>query len=179
MSKEEILEQKGVQTGAGDGKLETFSYDNVIVRNFAVVTVIWGFVSMLFGLIIAVQLYFPWLESTADFQNTIMYETKILVFSRLRPLHTNAVIFAFVGNGIFMGVYYSLQRLLKAPMWNKGLSNIHFWGWQLIIVSAAVTLPLGLTQGKEYADTYMANRYSNSFNMGCIWYQYDNDYCKT
>jgi cytochrome c oxidase cbb3-type subunit I/II len=73
-------------------------------------------------------------------------------FGRLRPLHTNAVIFAFVGNGIFMGVYYSLQRLCKARMFSDMLSKIHFWGWQLIIVSAALTLPLGLTTGKEYAE---------------------------
>ena len=73
-------------------------------------------------------------------------------FGRLRPLHTNAVIFAFVGNGIFMGVYYSLQRLLKARMFSDALSRIHFWGWQLIIVAAAVTLPLGITTSKEYAE---------------------------
>ena len=75
-----------------------------------------------------------------------------LTFGRLRPLHTNAVIFAFVGNGIFMGVYYSLQRLTKARMFSDLLSNIHFWGWQLIIVAAAITLPLGLTTSKEYAE---------------------------
>lgn len=126
--------------------LETFSYDNVIVRNFAWATIIWGIVGFLVGLIIAIQMfapaYFPFLDVGISY----------LSFGRLRPLHTNAVIFAFVGNAIFMGVYYSLPRLAKAPMWSILLSKLHFWGWQLIIVSAAVTFPLGLTQGKEYAE---------------------------
>ncbi|MBK6398633.1 MAG: cytochrome-c oxidase, cbb3-type subunit I [Bacteroidetes bacterium] len=121
--------------------IEKFSYDNKIVRNFAVATVIWGVVGMLVGLIIALQL------TSAKFNFG-----PIGNFGRLRPLHTNAVIFAFVGNGIFMGVYYSLQRLLKARMFSDVLSKIHFWGWQLIIVSAALTLPLGITTSKEYAE---------------------------
>ena len=75
-----------------------------------------------------------------------------LVYSRLRALHTNAVIFAFVGNGIFAGVYYSMQRLLKTRMFSDVLSQINFWGWQLIIVLAAITLPAGLTTSKEYAE---------------------------
>lgn len=75
-----------------------------------------------------------------------------LSFGRLRPLHTNAVIFAFVGNAIFAGVYYSSQRLLKARMFSDLLSKINFWGWQLIIVGAALTLPLGITTSKEYAE---------------------------
>ena len=121
--------------------IEKFSYDNKIVRNFAVATIIWGLVGMLVGLIVALQLTNPKLN-LAPF----------LTFGRLRPLHTNAVIFAFVGNGIFMGVYYSLQRLLKARMFSDALSKIHFWGWQLIIVSAALTLPFGITTSKEYAE---------------------------
>ena len=112
-------------------QLESFQYDNKTVRNFAIATMIWGVVGMLVGLIIALQLVFP---VQLNFQ-------PYLNFGRLRPLHTNAVIFAFVGNGIFMGVYYSLQRLLKTRMFNDTLSKIHFWGWQLIIVSAAITLP--------------------------------------
>src|SRR5258708_20192423 len=75
-----------------------------------------------------------------------------LTYGRLRPLHTNAVIFAFVGNMIFAGIYYSTQRLVKARLPSDLLAKIHFWGWQLIIVAAAITLPLGLTQGKEYAE---------------------------
>jgi cytochrome c oxidase cbb3-type subunit I/II len=122
-------------------KVEQFSYDNAIVRNFAVATALWGIVGMLVGLIAALQLVIPELN-LADF----------LSFGRIRPLHTNAAIFAFVGNGIFMGVYYSLPRLLKTPMYSKALSSIHFWGWQAIIVAAAVTLPLGLTSSKEYAE---------------------------
>jgi cytochrome c oxidase cbb3-type subunit I/II len=120
---------------------EQFSYDNAIVRKFLVATVVWGIVGMLVGLFIACELVWPELNFHEYF-----------TFGRLRPLHTNAVIFAFVGNGIFAGVYYSLQRLLKARMFSDMLSNVHFWGWQLIIVSAALTLPLGYTTGKEYAE---------------------------
>ena len=122
-------------------QVEKFYYDNKIVRNFAYATVLWGVVGMLVGLIAALQLVYP-----------IFNVTQYGSFGRLRPLHTNAVIFAFVGNGIFMGVYYSLQRLCKARMFSDKLSYIHFWGWQLIIVAAAITLPLGLSQGAEYAE---------------------------
>jgi cytochrome c oxidase cbb3-type subunit I/II len=121
--------------------IETFSYDNNIVRKFALATIIWGVIGMLVGLIIACQLVWPDLNLTSW-----------LSFGRIRPLHTNGVIFAFVGNGIFAGVYYSLQRLLKTRMWSDKLSNINFWGWQLIIVAAVLTLPLGYTTGKEYAE---------------------------
>ena len=121
--------------------LEQFSYDNKIVRNFAIATIIWGIVGMLVGVIIATQLVEP-------AANITQYGS----FGRIRPLHTNAVIFAFVGNAIFAGVYYSLQRLLKARMFSDFLSNLHFWGWQLIIVSAAITLPLGITSSHEYAE---------------------------
>lgn len=122
--------------------IESFSYDNSIVRLFTLATIVWGVVGMLVGLIIAIQLYLP--EFLGNFQYTS--------FGRLRPLHTNAVIFAFVGNAIFMGVYYSLQRLCKARMFSDLLGRIHFWGWQTIIVLAAVTFPLGITTGKEYAE---------------------------
>lgn len=128
--------------------LEKFQYDNKIVRNFAFATIIWGIVGMLVGLWVALLMVFPQLNFTA----TAGQETIGLTFGRLRPLHTNAVIFAFVGNGIFMGYYYSIQRLLKARMASDLLSKIHFWGWQLIIVAAAVTIPLGMTTGKEYAE---------------------------
>ena len=123
-------------------QIEQFNYDNRIVKNFAYATMLWGFVGMLVGVLIAFQLYAPALNLK------LPYTT----FGRLRPLHTNAVIFAFVGNGIFMGVYYSLQRLLKARMFNDALSKIHFWGWQLIIVLAALSLVMGYTSGKEYAE---------------------------
>ncbi len=122
-----------------------FSYDNKIVRNFAYATVIWGVTGMLVGLIAALQLAFP------DFFNDYL-GFKWVSFGRIRPLHTNAVIFAFVGNGIFTGVYYSLQRLLKTRMWSDKLSKIHFWGWQAIILSAVLTLPFGITSSKEYAE---------------------------
>jgi len=122
--------------------LETFNYDNRIVKNFAIATMLWGAVGMLVGLFAAFQLYFPALN----------FNLPYTTFGRIRPLHTNAVIFAFVGNGIFMGVYYSLQRVLKARMYSDILSKIHFWGWQLIIVLAAITLLLGMTTSKEYAE---------------------------
>ena len=123
-------------------KLEQFSYDNAIVRKFAYATIIFGVVGMLVGLLLALQLIWPWF-------NLGLPET---TFGRIRPLHTNAAIFAFVGNGIFTGVYYSLQRLLKTRMFSDTLSNIHFWGWQLIILAAAITLPLGITSSHEYAE---------------------------
>jgi cytochrome c oxidase cbb3-type subunit I/II len=122
--------------------LEEFRYDDAIVRAFSLATLIWGIVGMLVGLIVALQLVLPVLNFGWTFTS----------FGRLRPLHTNAVIFAFGGNAIFAAVYYSTQRLCKARMWSDGLSWAHFWGWQAIIVSAAVTLPLGITQGKEYAE---------------------------
>lgn len=122
-------------------QLERFSYDNKIVKYFAIATLVWGIVGMLVGLIIATQLFVPDL-------NLASY----LSFGRIRPLHTNAVIFAFVGNAIFMGIYYSLQRLCKARMYSDLLSSINFWGWQLIIVAAAISLPLGLSTSKEYAE---------------------------
>ncbi len=121
---------------------EQFYYDNKIVKMFLVATVLWGVVGMLVGLIVAFLFIFP----------NMLEGISWLSFGRIRPLHTNAVIFAFVGNSIFMGVYYSMQRLLKARMFSDTLSRIHFWGWQLIIVAAALTLPLGITSSKEYAE---------------------------
>ncbi|MDE3144034.1 MAG: cytochrome-c oxidase, cbb3-type subunit I [Bacteroidota bacterium] len=123
-------------------QVEKFYYDNRIVKMFAYATMLWGIVGMLAGLLIAMQIYLP----AANF------DLPFTTFGRVRPLHTNAVIFAFVGNGIFMGVYYSLQRLCKARMFSDVLGKIHFWGWQLIIVAAAVTLLAGYTSGKEYAE---------------------------
>ncbi|HQQ13070.1 MAG TPA: cbb3-type cytochrome c oxidase subunit I, partial [Bacteroidales bacterium] len=123
-------------------ELQKFTYDNKLSRMFLYATVLWGFVGMLVGLIIATELIFPHLSGGISW----------LSFGRLRPLHTNAVIFAFVGNGMFTGIYYSTPRLLKTPMFSELLGKIHFWGWQLIIVSAALTLPLGITVGKEYAE---------------------------
>lgn len=123
-------------------ELQQFYYDNKIVKKFIYATILWGVVGMTVGLMIAFLFIFP----------SYMEGISWLSFGRLRPLHTNAVIFAFVGNAIFAGVYYSSQRLLKARMFNDTLSNINFWGWQLIIVGAAITLPLGFTTSKEYAE---------------------------
>ncbi|MDJ0835135.1 MAG: cytochrome-c oxidase, cbb3-type subunit I [Acidobacteriota bacterium] len=126
----------------GSRAVEHFSYDDAIVRKFIWATLIWGLVGMVVGLLVALQL--AWWPANM--------ETPWLSFGRLRPLHTNAVIFAFAGNAFFAGMYYSLQRLLKARMFSDALSKINFWGWQAIIVSAALTLPLGFTTGKEYAE---------------------------
>ncbi len=123
-------------------QVEQFYYDNRTVKNFAYATVLWGIVGMLAGLLVAIQFYLP--AASFNFAPT--------TFGRLRPVHTNAVIFAFVGNCIFAGIYYSLQRLCKARMFSDLLSKIHFWGWQLIIVAAALTLFMGYTTGKEYAE---------------------------
>jgi len=122
--------------------LETFYYDNQIVRMFLIATVIFGVIGMTVGLWAALQLVIP------ELNLGLQYTT----FGRIRPLHTNAVIFAFVGNGIFAGVYYSMQRLLKTRMYSDLLGKIHFWGWQTIILAAVVSLPLGMTTGKEYAE---------------------------
>jgi cytochrome c oxidase cbb3-type subunit I/II len=123
-------------------EIQQFHYDNKIVQKFLYATMLWGIVGMSVGLLLAFMFLFPNITDGISW----------LSFGRLRPLHTNAVIFAFVGNAIFAGVYYSLQRLLKARMFSDVLSNINFWGWQLIIVAAAITLPLGYTTSKEYAE---------------------------
>ena len=123
-------------------EMQQFYYDNKIVKKFIYATMLWGVVGMLVGLILAFMFLFPNMTDGISW----------LSFGRLRPLHTNAVIFAFVGNATFAGVYYSSQRLLKARMFSDVLSNINFWGWQLIIVAAAITLPLGISTAKEYAE---------------------------
>ena len=123
-------------------RMTTIRYNDEIVRRFTLASVFWGVAGILFGVFIALQLAFPALNFG------IPYTT----FGRLRPLHTNAAIFAFIGNMMFAGVYYSSQRLLKTRLACEFLSHVHFWGWQLIILLAAITLPLGLTRGKEYAE---------------------------
>ncbi|MDC6384030.1 cytochrome-c oxidase, cbb3-type subunit I [Flagellimonas taeanensis] len=123
-------------------EIQQFRYDNKIVQKFLYATMLWGVVGMAVGLLLAFMFLFP----------NVTEGIPWLSFGRLRPLHTNAVIFAFVGNAIFAGVYYSTQRLLKARMFSDFLSNFNFWGWQLIIVAAAITLPLGYTTSKEYAE---------------------------
>ncbi|RZJ35663.1 MAG: cytochrome-c oxidase, cbb3-type subunit I [Flavobacterium sp.] len=123
-------------------EVQQFYYDNKIVKKFLYATILFGAVGMAVGLLLAFLFMFPNLTDGISW----------LSFGRLRPLHTNAVIFAFVGNAMFAGIYYSLQRLLKARMYSDFLSNLHFWGWQLIIVAAAISLPLGYTTSKEYAE---------------------------
>jgi cytochrome c oxidase cbb3-type subunit I/II len=121
---------------------QKFFYDNKIVKQFIWATLIWGVVGIIVGLMIALQLAFPVFNLDLSFTT----------FGRIRPIHTNAIIFAFVGNAIFAGVYYSMQKLLKTRMYSDTLSKINFWGWQLIIVLAAVTLMLGFSTAKEYAE---------------------------
>ena len=123
-------------------QVEQFNYDNKIVRNFGIATIVWGLVGMSIGLLVASQLIWPQMN----------FLTQYTTFGRVRPVHTNAVVFAFVGNAIFMGSYYSMQRVLKARMYSDVLSNIHFWGWQFVILASAITLPLGLTSTHEYAE---------------------------
>lgn len=121
---------------------EKFYYDNKITKLFVYATIFWGIVAMSVGLYLAILFVFP----------NITEGISWLSFGRIRPLHTNAAIFAFVGNAIFAGVYYSTQRLLKARMWSDFLSQLNFWGWQAIIAAAAISLPLGYTSTKEYAE---------------------------
>ncbi|MGI9343959.1 MAG: cytochrome-c oxidase, cbb3-type subunit I [Gammaproteobacteria bacterium] len=118
------------------------SYNDGVVRQFAVMTVVWGIVGMLVGVIIAAQLMWPALN----------FDVPWLSYGRLRPLHTNAVIFAFGGSGLFATSYYIVQRTCHVRLFAGPLASFTFWGWQLVIVLAAITLPLGLTQGKEYAE---------------------------
>ena len=120
----------------------TIEFNDKVVRQFMLASIFWGAVGMLVGVLIATQLNY-WQAN---------FDKSFLTFGRLRPLHTNAVIFAFVGNMMFAGIYHSTQRLVRARLASDFLSSLHFWGWQLIIVAAAITLPLGLTRGKEYAE---------------------------
>ena len=123
-------------------KKTTIYFNDKAVRWFMLASIIWGLVGMSVGVFIAFQLNFPFLN----------FELPWFGFGRLRPLHTNAAIFAFVGNMIFAGVYHSTQRLCKARVASDFLTWFHFWGWQAIILCAALTLPFGFTQGKEYAE---------------------------
>ncbi len=120
----------------------TVEYNDKVVRQFVLASVFWGLVAMLAGVLIAAQMSF----------HVLNFDTSWLTFGRLRPLHTNAAIFAFVGNMIFAGIYHSTQRLVRTRLASNFLSSVHFWGWQLIIVAAAITLPLGFSRGKEYAE---------------------------
>jgi cytochrome c oxidase cbb3-type subunit 1 len=117
-------------------------YNDQVVRQFAIMTLVWGVVGMLVGVLLAAQLLWPALN----------FDIPWLTFSRLRPLHTNAVIFAFGGSGLFAASYYIVQRTSHVRLFSDGLAAFTFWGWQLVIVLAAITLPLGITQGKEYAE---------------------------
>ena len=117
-------------------------YNDAVVRRFAIMTVIWGIVGMLVGVVIAAELIWP----------NLNFGLAFLSYGRLRPLHTNAVIFAFGGSALFASSYHIVQRTCHVRLFSDKLANFTFWGWQLVIVLAAITLPLGITQGKEYAE---------------------------
>ncbi|MDH5648462.1 MAG: cytochrome-c oxidase, cbb3-type subunit I [Gammaproteobacteria bacterium] len=119
---------------------ETYNYK--VVRQFAIMTIVWGIVGMAVGVFIAAQMAWPVLN----------FDVPWLTFSRLRPLHTNAVIFAFGGSALFATSYYVVQRTCHVRLFSDGLAAFTFWGWQLVILSAAITLPLGITSAKEYAE---------------------------
>jgi len=143
-------------------RLERFTYDDGIARLFLGATILWSVVALLVGVIVAIELVAPVaVEYTLTLFGvtfkplawlSLLVNTEWLSFGRLRPLHTNAAIFAFAGNSFFTAIYYSTQRLCKTRMFSDFLGRVHFWGWQAIIVAAAVTLPLGFTSGKEYAE---------------------------
>ncbi len=135
------------QSATQSATIESFSYNDGIVRMFVTATIVWGFVATLAGVLVALLLVLP-----ALFGGLHSNLSALLSFGRLRPVHTNAAIFAFAGNAIFAAIYYSTQRLCKCRMWSDALGLLHFWGWQAIIVAAAITLPLGITQSKEYAE---------------------------
>jgi cytochrome c oxidase cbb3-type subunit I/II len=141
---------------APSGPRTLITYDDQTVRWFMIASIVWGIVGMLVGALAASQLNF-W-QMNGKFLETLSFGLikseglQYISFGRIRPLHTNAVIFAFVGNMLFAGVYYSTQRLCKCRTASDLLSKLHFWGWNLIIVAAAITLPAGLTRGKEYAE---------------------------
>jgi cytochrome c oxidase cbb3-type subunit 1 len=118
------------------------TYNDKVVRQFAIMTVVWGIVGMAVGVLIAAQLLWPALN----------FDLPWLTFSRLRPLHTNAVIFAFGGSALFAASYYIVQRTCHVRLFSDRLAAFTFWGWQVVIVAAAITLPLGITQSKEYAE---------------------------
>ncbi len=154
--------QPGAHADYASGPMQKFVYDDAIARMFLLASLIFGIVAFLVGVIAAAELALPtvvkmtWTVAGMTIHPfgwlKFLTETSFLNFGRLRPLHTNAAIFAFAGNGFFAAIYYSTQRLCKARMFSDILSRVHFWGWQLIIVAAAVSLPLGITAGKEYAE---------------------------
>lgn len=125
--------------------METQTYNYKVVRQFAVMTVVWGIVGMLVGILIAAQLFMP----------DVLNLTQIgpwFTFGRLRPLHTNAIIFAFGGCGLFATSYYVVQRTCYTRLFAGPLAAFTFWGWQLIILGAAISYPMGWTTGQEYAE---------------------------
>ena len=131
-----------MQTAPGPARGSSVAYNDDVVRQFAIMTIVWGIVGMSVGVLIAAELIWP----------TLNFDLPWLSYGRLRPLHTNAVIFAFGGCALFASSYYIVQRTCHVRLFSDRLANFTFWGWQLVILLAAITLPLGITQGKEYAE---------------------------
>ena len=143
-----------VEPTGSDQQIDSFSYNESIVRLFALATLFWGVIATLVGLVVALLLVMPELATS-----------KFVSFGRLRPLLTNLAIFGFAGNAIFASVYYSTQRLCKSRMSSDLLGNLHFWCWQLVNVAAVVTLPLGITQAKPYAEL----EWPIDIAIGVVW----------
>ena len=131
-----------MQSAPSTVKPAAVDYNDTVVRRFAIMTIVWGIVGMAVGALIAAELIWP----------NLNFNLPYLSYGRLRPLHTNAVIFAFGGSALFASSYYIVQRTSQVRLFSSGLANFTFWGWQLVIVLAAITLPLGITQSKEYAE---------------------------
>ena len=131
-----------MQNAPAPAKAIAVAYNDTVVRQFAIMTIVWGIVGMLVGVLIAAQLIWP----------NLNFNLPWLSYGRLRPLHTNAVIFAFGGCALFASSYYIVQRTCQVRLFSDKLASFTFWGWQLVIVLAAITLPLGITQSKEYAE---------------------------
>src|SRR5579885_1049235 len=141
------------------------TYNDRVVRQFAVMTIVWAIVGMAVGVLIAAQLVWPALN----------FDIPWLTYSRLRPLHTNAVIFAFGGSALFATSYYVVQRTSHVRMFSDGLAAFTFWGWQLVIVLAAITLPLGITSSKEYAEL----EWPIDILITIVWVAYSVVFCGT
>lgn len=166
-------------------EVQKFNYDNGIVRAFLYATIVFGLVGFLLGLTAALMLFYPelpeFLFGTDDKTIASLAQGNLqglidtqgaFGFGRIRMLHTSAVIFAFVGNAVFAGAYYSMQRLLKTRMYSDVLSWVHFWSWQIMIVAVVITFFMGINTSKEYAEHEWPIDIFNHNFLGDFWYQY-------
>ncbi len=136
----------------------SLTYNDKVVRQFTIATIVWGIVGMLVGAFIAAELAWPWLD----------FDIPYLSYGRLRPLHTNAVIFAFGGCALMATSFYVVQRTCQVRLFSDKLAAFVFWGWQLVIVAVAITLPLGITQAQGIRRTGMADRSPDRDRLGCV-----------